>query len=543
MALLFEDGHSPDRNRPRLYDQVFDLLLEGRTRVGGEPMEAQAATRRVLRYLGEAMTRENLDAEPVSALEARLYRPEADALREPLERVPRWRRSVRPFLDELAGRTGILGPHDGPEADWRFWHRTFREALAAEHLEETYRGAGAEGVLEHASRIAGDESRWAEPYALLAGRIESPDELIRALVEQNRDLGLRAVATAQGLSDATVAEVLDLSSKFEERIEVYKRLPELIGEPERSLALIDRLRRGTRDGGDLYFLDRAARQVGERWQKATPQAEALRARLFDHIPPPPEDLFGWIETPEDGRVELWRQIPAGTFTMGSPEDEPGRHDDEGPQHEVRITSSFEMAAVPVTAAQYAAFDPTHVSHFADKVEEERFATHPVENVTWYAAAMFCRWLARALPRTAGARLPTEEEWEYACRAGTATAYWSGSQEQDLRRVGWYDANSEGRTHRVGAKPANPWGLYDVHGNVYEWGLSKSTEYAERPGGIEVDPHTVDPEDLAGASGALRVIRGGSYWGQRSARARRLPRLERAAACGLEHRLPRRVVAL
>ena len=123
-----------DRNRTRLYDQVFELLLEGKHRPDGEPIDCQAGVREVLRHLGYGMTLDNRDTEPVTALEARLYQPEADRLREPLERVARWRTSLRPFLDDLSRKTGILGPHDGPDADWRFWHRTFREALAAERL-------------------------------------------------------------------------------------------------------------------------------------------------------------------------------------------------------------------------------------------------------------------------------------------------------------------------------------------------------------------------------------------------------------------------
>ncbi|MCP4663775.1 MAG: NACHT domain-containing protein, partial [bacterium] len=150
MALLIERGSSPDRHRSGLYDQVFQLLLDGGHRQPPTPMDCQDATRRVLRHLAHEMTRDNRDAEPREALEARLYQPEVDRLREPLERIPRWRRSLRPFLDDLAERTGILGPHDGPQADWRFWHRTFREALAAEALEQRFRDAGEAAVLEHA---------------------------------------------------------------------------------------------------------------------------------------------------------------------------------------------------------------------------------------------------------------------------------------------------------------------------------------------------------------------------------------------------------
>ncbi|MCP4654710.1 MAG: formylglycine-generating enzyme family protein, partial [bacterium] len=125
---------------------------------------------------------------------------------------------------------------------------------------------------------------------------------------------------------------------------------------------------------------------------------------------------------------------------------------------------------------------------------------------------FCRWLSAVLPWARDARLPTEEEWEYGCRAGSETRYWSGDGEADLDRVGWYDKNSEDRTHRVGESPANPWCLYDVHGNVWEWTLSAWTgDYSGREAGVKVDPAAIDPADLAAPPGGRRVIRGGSCW--------------------------------
>jgi formylglycine-generating enzyme required for sulfatase activity len=465
--------------------------------------------REILRHLGYAMTRENRDAEPATSLEARLYQPELDALRQPLERVPRWRVSLRPFLDDVARKTGILGPHDGPDADWRFWHRTFREALAAERLEQIARSEGNAALLALAREIAGDESRWAEPYALLTGRIADPDALVCALVEANRSLGLRALATAPELRPETLTKVLALSEKWQERAEVYRRLPELVGDPERALGLLDRLRRRTRDGNDLYFLDLAVRSVGDRWPDQARKAADLLRRLYDHIPPP-EDLFRWIDTPADGRVPFWREIPAGRFWMGSPEGE--GDNDERPRHEVVLPQPFQISVVPVTNAQYAAFDPHHKPTSWPGVSEEELPFHPAESVTWFAAMSFCRWLAARAPCAHGARLPLEGEWEYACRAGTETRYWSGDEEEDLGRVGWYDANSEGRTHRVGEKPASAWGLYDMHGNVWEWTASPYTERYEIPeGGVILDPTAVELPPVAEPSGEGFVVRGGSYW--------------------------------
>ncbi|MCP4662116.1 MAG: formylglycine-generating enzyme family protein, partial [bacterium] len=381
------------------------------------------------------------------------------------------------------------------------------EALAAEALEQRFRDAGEAAVLEHARGIAGDESRWAEPYALLAGRVEEPDALVRALVRENRALGLRSLATAQGLKDDTLSEILELSDEWKERVKVYERIPELLDDPQRALALIDQLRQRIRDGNDLFFLDQAVGAVAKKWPDTGRLARQLQSRFYDHIPAPAEDLFQWIETTLDGRVPLWREIPAGSFQMGSPPDEEGRDDDEGPRHQVTVTSAFALGTVPVTNAQYAAFDPGHEPSRWEGVSAGDLGNHPVETVTWYEAMVFCRWLSAVLPWARDARLPTEEEWEYACRAESETRYWRGDGEADLDRVGWYSKNSEKRTHRVGDKPANPWGLYDVHGNVWEWTSSVETsDYSGRQEGIVVNPSAIDPADLAAPSGEGRVIR-------------------------------------
>jgi formylglycine-generating enzyme required for sulfatase activity len=211
----------------------------------------------------------------------------------------------------------------------------------------------------------------------------------------------------------------------------------------------------------------------------------------------------WLDTPIDGLVPLWREMPAGHFWMGSPEGEgdPNEH----PRHEVAIERPFCCAAGPVTQRQYAAFDDQR------KPSQPH---HPVVGVTWYEAVSFCRWLSGAFPWARGARLPTEPEWEYLCRAGTTTRYWSGDKDEDLARVGWYVANSNHRIHRVGEKPANPWGVYDVHGNVWEWTLDLSKSYEDRKAGFYLDPTAVDLDTAArqdAGGGGGRVFRGGGYF--------------------------------
>ncbi len=478
LALLLEQGTPPQRNRARLYDQIFELLLGGKHKATPHPIEHPQLARNVLRLLSYKMTEESCDSEGRDAIETRLYQRGADLLRESLERVPRWRQSMRLLLDDIAERTGILGPHDGPGSDWRFWHRTFREALAAEELEGQWKRGGAEAILNHAKQIAGAESLWAEPYALLTGRIQQPDQLVTALVRESPALGLRALATAQGLQEATIIEVLDLATeRADERGQVFLRLPELIGDGARAWRLIDRLRRQTRNGADLFFLDLAAREAMHRYPEQRREIESLLTRFFDHIPEPPQALLRYVDTPLDGRVEWWRAVPSGTFWMGSPDGE-GRFTEH--PRDRQYLDGFQLSATVVTNAQYALFDPAKSPWQWESVGAEELQNHPRVGVTWYEAVAFCDWLSASFEWARGARLPSEAEWECACRAGTSTTFWSGDQEADLARVGWYEGNSALRTHLVGEKPANPFGFYDLHGQVAEWILDPEQTYPIQP---------------------------------------------------------------
>jgi len=181
--------------------------------------------------------------------------------------------------------------------------------------------------------------------------------------------------------------------------------------------------------------------------------------------------FGQAGAAPDGFV----RINGGTFTMGSPANEPGRYDDnEGPQHQVTV-GSFTMGKYEVTQKEYEEVMGTNPSNFkGDNL--------PVEFVSWFDAVEYCNKRSQKEGLTPaytingrdvtwnrsanGYRLPTEAEWEYACRAGTTTAYNTGASITD--NTGWYKDNSDEKTHPVGQKSANAWGLYDMHGNVAEW---------------------------------------------------------------------------
>ncbi len=220
-------------------------------------------------------------------------------------------------------------------------------------------------------------------------------------------------------------------------------------------------------------------------------------------------------------------IPPGTFTMGSPAREEGRFDDEGPVHEVELTQPFWVGKFEVTRGQFRRFvEATHYRTDAEKegrdctwrkTSFEQTEEHPVVHVSWNDAAAFCDWLSRQAGTTA--RLPTEAEWEYSCRAGTTTRFSSGAEESSLQRV----ANIADQTAR--AEPAgssmeavswedgfaftapvesnrlpNAFGLCDMHGNVWEWCADWHDKY---PAGRQRDPQ-------GPATGSLRVRRGGSF---------------------------------
>jgi formylglycine-generating enzyme required for sulfatase activity len=152
-------------------------------------------------------------------------------------------------------------------------------------------------------------------------------------------------------------------------------------------------------------------------------------------------------------------LPAGQFLMGSPDSDSDASDDEKPPHQVKV-NSFAIGKYPVTQAQYEAVMGTNPSHFKNNPQ------NPVENVSWNDAQAFCQKLSQITGKTY--RLPTEAEWEYACRAGTTTRYYFGDDASQLGDYAWYDGNSQKTTHPVGQKRPNAWGLYDMIGNVWEW---------------------------------------------------------------------------
>ena len=214
--------------------------------------------------------------------------------------------------------------------------------------------------------------------------------------------------------------------------------------------------------------------------------------------------------------------------MGSPSSEKCRYSNEG-QHQVTLTHKFEMMTTEVTQGQFTSLMGYSPSYFTSCG-----GTCPVEQVSWYEAAAYANALSTKMGKTAcyactgsgasvscneatayagakiytcpGYRLPTEAEWEYAYRAGSSTAFYNGgitscsSVDPNLDKIGWYGENSSNKTHSVGQKTANAWGLYDMAGNVWEW---CHDWYGTYPTSSVTDP--------VGTSGSYRVGRGGSWY--------------------------------
>ncbi len=212
------------------------------------------------------------------------------------------------------------------------------------------------------------------------------------------------------------------------------------------------------------------------------------------------------ENTTEGPTMEFVRIPSGSFYMGSTPSEAGRDDNEGPVHDVRITRPFYMGKYEVTQAQWKAVMGTTVRQQRDKAIipwnlKGEGPGHPMYYVSWEEAVEFCNRLGRNF------RLPTEAEWEYACRAGSQMRFYYGDDPNysELDQHAWYYGNSDNETHPVGQKKPNAWGLYDMHGNVSECCSDRYVILGNYEGA-----GSVDPTGPAFANGSLRICRGGSW---------------------------------
>jgi uncharacterized protein (TIGR02996 family) len=273
------------------------------------------------------------------------------------------------------------------------------------------------------------------------------------------------------------------------------------------------------------------------------QDEAFLQAIFEDLADDTPWLVyaDWLEERGDPRAELYRHrrltnsvgmqfvlVPPGTFLMGAPEAEAGQDPDEVPQHEVEITRAFYLGAYPVTQEEYRKVTGTNPSYFSSRgrgkgvVKGLKTRRFPVESASWESAVDFCRLLTEK-ERASGRlyRLPTEAEWEYVCRGGRSVKGWTpfcldeptsslSSTQANFDGAHPYGGAAKGptlnRTTAVGSYQPNPLGLFDMHGNVWEW---CSDWYDARY--YLLSPRQ-DPQGPEASPEGYHVLRGGSYYG-------------------------------
>ena len=436
----------------------------------------------------------------------------------------RWRRLGAPTLQTFATLNA------SPEPEIRL--PTLEQARLAEEQQTQHRREAAAAEAEQAKRAEMDAAR-REAARLEAERLEAA-ERDAAEAEERLQQARRA---AEARADAARREADRLE---QERLEAEKAEAAL---------LVAREKEAARRLAAERALARVApprpaqpKPPQSKLSQPTPSAPAasrwepfstFRDRLKNPHPAPGflNTLFGVSKPQPDEPVFGPEMIalPAGSFTMGAPPDEPGRYYHEGPQHQVDIAQPFALGKYAVTFEEY---DRYAAAAGVKKPEDQGWGRgrRPVINVSWDDAQGYCRWLSEQTG--AAYRLPSEAEWEYACRAGTAEATYAGAMEilgannaPILDSIAWYGGNSgvgfepkdgvdssgwpekqyehtKAGTRVVGMKSPNAWGLHDTLGNVREWCADQWHR--------NYDGAPTDGFARSGASGAAaRVVRGGS----------------------------------
>ncbi|MCH9682709.1 MAG: SUMF1/EgtB/PvdO family nonheme iron enzyme [Deltaproteobacteria bacterium] len=479
ICLVHRDRGRLPKARAELYDQCIKVLLERwKTRLP-EPMTPEEA-RQVMQPVAGWMHAKDKRTRATAAE----LKP---AVERGLSTVSRVTMGAEKFLKSIRDDSGLLTGW-GPDS-YGFMHLGFQEYLTAGFVRrEAFRKPRK--LWRLAERFG--DSWWREVILLLVALRDPPvfEEFMRVVVRQpgfatwwDTDTMRDCLAEASVVSERPFVEVLTTADDGAAELQLRQLA---------ALRLMARRMPEVLVGLDGVLREHPALEVRRWWVERGRQQE----------------LGGEVITAKRGGYALVK-IPGGRFMMGSPEDEKGRdvypeeylkalgYHPEGPQHELEL-SSFYLGQHPVTNAEYREYlkanpDAPKPEHWGDGRYHQD--GQPVVGVSWVEAKAYCDW--------AGLLLPTEAQWEYACRAGTQTRFYSGDDDNDLARVGWYAKNSEMRLHVVGELEPNEFGLYDMHGNVWEWCLDAHEPYTTRArdsDGLRKQP----------VGDANRVIRGGSW---------------------------------
>ena len=496
VCLVYHQEHALPRGRAALYDKCVTVLLESWRKGLYEQRPAQPfdprAAQRVLAQLawwmhcqsedqaeGKLEREEDRRGSP-SAPNQDMAKVVASTLAETAPGAGLGRDGRR-FIERMRDESGILVTAR-PEC-CSFLHLTFQEYLAAMHAVE-------EGLACELVARAG-KSWWREPILLALARASGPfaKQFFAALLDSpawEADLSFTARCldeTAVLVFDPFLKQLKDPKAPDAQKV----RILQLLREKDDS-ALLEVC--GTLAGSENAELASAAREILAR-AKAPGVVEVVEKGLAEVAAAAKPG-----EVHVDPRAGIaFVVIPAGEFDMGAAK---SQWDNERPVHRVGISKPFLLGKYSVTNREYqrfleanSAIEPPQYWSNSQFNEPQQ----PVVGVSWEDAQVFCQW--------AGCRLPTEAEWEYACRAGNPGAYCFGDDESELEQYAWCGKNSGGKTQPVGQKKPNKWGLYDMHGNVWEWCQDwfASDYYKQSP---KVDP--TGPE-----KGDSRVLRGGSWY--------------------------------
>lgn len=473
--------HHQDRNLPRrradLYAKCVRVLvehwrkevMENQGVAGFDPEAAEGVLSSVAWWLHEKEGRTSLTVEelgPVASKALGDLAPGANLGRDGME-----------FIRRMRDESGIMAMWSAGQCG--FLHLTFQEYLAGLHAAREGR---AEELVKHIGA-----SWWREVIlvAVAVGAREFSKKFFTELLKTD-------AVTREG---AFVDQCLD-EARYAVLEPFIAALEEKGTKPERQLDLLRRLRQF--DHPDLLAVCRELVQRDSEFKTGAAMlpilemhslAREILQRAKVEVQGPAIKVLGTaLELRVDQRTGIaFIHIPAGEFDMGSK--------DEKPVHRVRISKPFLLGKYPVTNQEYERFlkanpkvkppEYWNNSQFNDPQQ-------PVVGVSWDDAQVFCKW--------AGCRLPTEAEWEYACRAGSPSKFCFGDDDTKLDEYASYGQNSGGKTQPVGQKKPNAWGLYDAHGNVFEWCQDYHGSYPKAA--------TTDP--TGPARGDFRVLRGGSW---------------------------------
>ena len=481
LCVVYHEEHNLPTARAELYRHCVKVLLqlwrqelftEAPAGKQIQPFDTEAAQSVLSRLAWWLHQQEQRTAAPVEELQ-----PIAAAGLQGIAASAGLGTDGRAFLERMRLESGILAYSGDGSGNLGFLHLSFQEFLAADH-------ASTENLAQQLAPRA-SVSWWRETALLSLRQSRSFCQsffehfLLAGLAERDLDLAHRCLNESLYFTPEPFLEVLRTAdAPITRKSAILKLLRDRADKVPELAELCE-----------TWASDRSPANTELRGIAVEILTKLGRPRIIISATPAVGDLMVHETT---GMTLIW--IPPGTFQMGSNK---GRSHEQ-PIHTVELTRGFHLGKYPVTNEQYAKFlaarpEGVPTPQYWDNRKFNQ-PQQPVVGVSWDEALAFCHWM--------GGRLPTEAEWEYACRAGSQHEYCFGDDEKMLADYAWFSQNSNGQTQPVGGRKPNAWGLHDMHGNVWEWcnDWAEDDYYRRSPAKNPQGPE----------KGSFRVLRGGSW---------------------------------